>query len=64
MAKLLWSEYALKEAVKTIQGECNLHTGCSECPLSRKNKEDEFECIFKQEPYAIDVNEIYPDKEY
>lgn len=62
MAKLLWSEYALKEAVKLIKAECVLHESCSQCPLE---EHDTGECVFDgKAPYAIDTDKIYPDKEY
>ena len=64
MAKLLWNEYALKEAVKTIKAECALHSGCSECPLRNADTE---RCIFDNDdgtPDDIDVDKIYEDKEY
>jgi hypothetical protein len=62
MAKLLWSEYALKEAVKTIKAECLLHPDCKNCPLEDKNND---ECMFdNKNPCDIDTDKIYDDKEY
>lgn len=61
MAKLLWNEYALKEAVKLIKAECTLHgSSCEGCPLVDSNDD----CLFEGSPCDIDVDKIYPDKEY
>jgi hypothetical protein len=62
MAKMTWNEYALKEAVKTIKGECALHSNCKKCPLVDKETEV---CIFDRcTPDDIDTDKIYEDKEY
>lgn len=62
MSKLLWNEYALKEAVKTIKAECALHSICKGCTLQ---DETDGECIFdKNAPEDINADKIYENKEY